>query len=171
MDFTHRWHSPLGGITLASDSSALTGLWFDGQKHYAETLDPEHEERDLPVFDAACRWLEIYFSGRAPGLTPPFSLKGTPFRREVWDILLGIPYGSTMTYGAIADLLARRRGLSRMSARAVGAAVGRNPVSLIVPCHRVVGAGGRLTGYAAGLARKARLLELERASVLATRQS
>ncbi|MBR4747072.1 MAG: methylated-DNA--[Desulfovibrio sp.] len=171
MDYTFRWNSPLGSITLASDGEALTGLWFDGQRHYAETLDPEHRERHLPVFDAACRWLEIYFSGRDPGFTPALALRTTPFRRQVWEIMLGIPYGSTMTYGAIADRVALARGLARMSSRAVGAAVGHNAISLIIPCHRVVGASGRLTGYAAGLARKACLLELEQTGVAAGRQS
>lgn len=165
MEYTRSWTSPLGGMTLASNGEALTGLWFDGQAHFAQTLDPEHEERNLPVFDAACQWLESYFGGSDPGFSPPLALKGTPFCREVWDMLTGIPYGRTMTYGAIAELLARRRGTARMSARAVGRAVGLNPVSLIVPCHRVVGAGGRLTGYAGGLARKARLLELEQAGL------
>ncbi len=171
MDCICHWNSPLGGITLASDGEALTGLWFDGQAHFAETLDPDHRERNLPVFNAACRWLEIYFSGRNPGFTPALALRTTPFRRQVWEIMLGIPYGRTMTYGAIADRLARDRGLSRMSARAVGGAVGHNAISLIVPCHRVIGADGRLTGYAGGIARKARLLELEQAGEAKARQA
>ena len=171
MDYTCHWNSPLGGITLASDGEALTGLWFDGQAHFAETLDPERLERRLPVFDAACQWLEIYFSGREPGFTPALALRTTPFRRQVWEIMLGIPYGRTMTYGAIAGRIARGRGLARMSARAVGGAVGHNAISLIIPCHRVVGASGRLTGYAGGLARKARLLELEQAGAAKARQA
>ena len=171
MDFVHHYHSPLGGITAASDGIALTGLWFDGQKYFGSTLSAEHAEKRLPVFDQTDDWLAIYFSGRDPGFTPALALRTTPFRRQVWEIMLGIPYGSTMTYGAIADRVARARGLARMSSRAVGAAVGHNAISLIIPCHRVVGASGRLTGYAAGLARKACLLELEQTGVATGRQS
>ena len=165
MDFTHHYDSPLGGITLASDGNALTGLWFEGQKHFAETLDKMHTEKDMPVFDAAARWLDIYFSGREPDFTPALNLRGTPFQIAVWEILLAIPYGHTVTYGQIAKEIALRRGLSRMSAQAAGGAVGRNPVALIVPCHRVLGADGSLTGYAGGLDRKLRLLRLEGADL------
>ena len=142
---------------MASDGNALCGLWFDGQRFFASTLG-EHETRDLPLFRETCRWLDVYFSGRDPGFTPPLSLGGTPFLRTVWEELLRIPFGKTVTYGEIAD---RIGALSRTSARAVGGAVGHNPVSLIVPCHRVVGAGGALTGYAGGLDLKRRLLFLE----------
>ena len=161
MDCIWHYESPLGGITLGSDGKALTGLWFDGQEHYAVTLPSQAEHRRLPVFDETCRWLDIYFSGCAPDFTPELALHGTPFRKAVWDILLTIPFGKTMSYGEIAEILARQRGISRMSAQAVGGAVGHNPVSIIVPCHRVVGADGSLTGYAGGLERKARLLEIE----------
>ena len=142
---------------MASDGNALCGLWFDGQRFFASTLG-EHETRDLPLFRETCRWLDVYFSGKDPGFTPPLSLGGTPFRKTVWEELLLIPFGKTVTYGEIAD---RIGALSRTSARAVGGAVGHNPVSLIVPCHRVVGAGGALTGYAGGLDLKRRLLLLE----------
>ena len=165
MEYTHRYASPLGGITLASDGNALTGLWFDGQKYFAATLDTEHRETALPVFAEADRWLDLYFSGKASDFTPPLSMKTTAFRRAVWELLLTIPYGSTMTYGEIAALLAQKRGLPRISARAVGGAVGHNAISLIIPCHRVVGADGSLTGYAGGLDRKRRLLALERGDV------
>ena len=161
MDCIWHYESPLGGITLGSDGEALTGLWFDGQEHYAVTLPSQAERRRLPVFDETCRWLDIYFSGRAPDFTPELALHGTPFRKAVWDILLTISFGKTMSYGEIAERLARQMGISRMSAQAVGGAVGHNPVSIIVPCHRVVGADGSLTGYAGGLERKARLLEIE----------
>ena len=161
MDCIWHYESPLGGITLGSDGKALTGLWFDGQEHYAVTLPSQAERRRLPVFDETCRWLDIYFSGRAPDFTPELALHGTPFRKAVWDILLTISFGKTMSYGEIAERLARQMGISRMSAQAVGGAVGHNPVSIIVPCHRVVGADGSLTGYAGGLERKARLLEIE----------
>ena len=160
-EYTSPYDSPLGGITLATDGAALTGLWFDGQRHFAETLAPDREVKPLPVFDTAKRWLDVYFNGKDPGFTPPLNLKGSPFRRAVWEILLTIPFGKTMTYGEIARILAEKNGLRRMSAQAVGGAVGHNPVSLIVPCHRVIGANGNLTGYGGGLERKVRLLELE----------
>ena len=161
MEYSAPYDSPLGGITLTSDGAALTGLWFDGQTHFAGTLDPVRNGKPLPVFDEAERWLDVYFSGKEPWFTPPLNLKGTPFRRTVWEILLTIPFGRTMTYGEIARILAARNGIRRMSAQAVGGAVGHNPVALIVPCHRVVGADGSLTGYAGGLERKRRLLALE----------
>ena len=155
MDYTARYDSPLGGITLASDGAALTGLWFDGQKYFADTLAPEHEERALSVFDPVHRWLDIYFSGRDPGFIPPLMMRGSGFRKAVWEVLLTIPFGRTMTYGEIA------RCLGCMSAQAVGGAVGHNSISLIIPCHRVVGSNGSLTGYAGGIERKARLLKME----------
>ena len=161
MDYIYRYDSPLGGVTLASDGEALIGLWFDGQKHFASTLAAEHEERPLPVFEETVCWLDIYFLGRVPGFTPPLHLRATAFRRLVGEIMLSIPYGRTMTYRDIAQLAAERMGLATMSAQAVGGAVGRNPISLIVPCHRVVGADGSLTGYAGGIERKIRLLQLE----------
>ena len=155
MDCTTRYDSPLGGITLASDGAALTGLWFDGQKYFAGTLAPEHEERALPVFDEAHRWLDIYFSGRDPGFIPPLVIRGSGFRKAVWDVLLTIPFGHTMTYGEIS------RRLGCKSAQAVGGAVGHNSISLIIPCHRVIGSNGSLTGYAGGIERKIRLLRME----------
>lgn len=179
MDYTWHYDSPLGGITLASDGEAIVGLWFDGQKYFAVGLEAEHEERRLAVFDDACRWLDIYFSGQVPGFTPKLNMRTTAFRRKVWEVLLTIPYGGTMTYGEIAARLdgsmddggglkqasaravGEGEGPRRMSARAVGGAVGHNPISLIIPCHRVVGTGGRLTGYASGLDRKAALLRME----------
>lgn len=154
MDYLCSVSTPLGAVTLASDGEALTGLWFDGQRHFAEGLSGEREEKPLPVFRETERWLEEYFSGREPDFTPPLRLRGTLFQRAVWEQLRTIPYGETLSYGE----LARRLG---SSARAVGGAVGRNPVSLLVPCHRVVGADGSLTGYAAGLERKTALLRLE----------
>ena len=162
MDFTHRFNSPLGGITMASDGEALTGLWFDGQKYFAASLEKEHEERMLPVFELADKWLDLYFSGSEPGFLPPLLMRTTEFRKTVWEILLTIPYGKTMTYGEIADRIVAGRGLSRMSAQAVGGAVAHNAISLMIPCHRVVGMDGSLTGYAGGLEKKIRLLELEK---------
>lgn len=158
-----QWHydSPLGGITLASDGTSLTGLWFDGQKYFGDTLDDGHEEKLLPVFEETCRWLDAYFSGREPGFTPPLAMHASPFRKAVWEILRTIPYGKTMTYGEIAKRITGKKGIARMSARAVGGAVGHNPISLIIPCHRVVGTDGSLTGYAGGIDRKVSLLRME----------
>jgi len=161
MDYTYHYISPLGGITFSSDGDALTGLWFDGQKHFADTLGDVHEEKPLPIFEEAVKWLDLYFSGKDPGFVPKLFTHGTPFREAVWEILRTIPFGETVTYGEIAARLADTRGLSKMSARAVGSSVGRNPISLIIPCHRVVGAGGSLTGYAGGVDKKRFLLTLE----------
>ena len=151
MEYTHHYESPLGGITLASDGIALTGLWFDGQKYFADTLEREHKEKAVSVFEETARWLDLYFSGKKPDFTPPLNMKTTQFRRVVWEIMLTIPYGKTMTYGEIADKIAEEKGLARMSAQAVGGAVGHNSISLIIPCHRVVGTNGSLTGYAGGI--------------------
>ena len=162
MAYTCHFESPLGPLTAASDGENLTGLWFDGQKYFAAGLDPEHVEKNLPVFEETGRWLGLYFKGEIPDCVPPLRLKGTAFQKAVWEILLTIPYGETMTYGEIARKIASAQGLARMSAQAVGGAVGHNPVSLIVPCHRVVGADGSLTGYAGGVERKRRLLMIEK---------
>lgn len=166
MEYTHRCDSPLGGITLASDGETLTGLWFDAQRHFAATLAEEHEERALSVFERTERWLGEYFSGAQPDFTPPLRPSGTPFRLAVWELLLTIPYGQTTTYARLAAALEARTG-RRVSARAVGGAVARNPISLIIPCHRVIGADGSLVGYAGGLERKQYLLRLEGADVSA----
>ena len=162
MVYTQRYASPLGVITLESDGEALTGLWFNGQKYFGSTLKGERADGRPKVFDEAERWLDIYFSGKAPEHTPPLKVSGSVFRRAVWDSLLDIPFGHTATYGEIAELTANRLGIEWTSARAVGGAVGHNPISLIIPCHRVVGAGGSLTGYAGGIERKRWLLEMER---------
>lgn len=162
MDYTWHYDSPLGGITLASDGEALVGLWFDGQKYFGDTLEEEHEGKSLPIFEETCRWLDIYFSGKAPDFTPRLKMRASSFRRRVLEILLTIPFGSTMAYGEIAAVVASENGQKQMSAQAVGGAVAHNPISLIIPCHRVVGASGSLTGYAGGTDKKMRLLELER---------
>lgn len=161
MTYTYQYDSPLGGITLSGNGTELTGLWFDGQKYFGETLPKEHEEKALPVFEQAVRWLDIYFSGKAPGFTPPLCIEATPFRQAVYQIMLTIPFGKTMTYGEIAERIAKQRGLPKMSAQAVGGAVAHNCISLIIPCHRVVGVNGRLTGYAGGIEKKVQLLALE----------
>ncbi len=161
MRYRETFSSPLGSVILASDGDSLTGLWFEGQRYCPGGLEGERGEGDLPVFRQVRAWLERYFSGKDPGPLPPLRLEGTDFQKEVWTLLRAIPYGQTRTYGDIARELARRRGLPRMSAQAVGGAVGRNPISILVPCHRAVGANGRLTGYAGGVERKAALLKLE----------
>lgn len=163
MQYINRYTSPIGNITIAADGEALTGLWFDGQKYFALYLDKTHEEKDLPVFEMAKKWLDIYFSGIEPDFKLPLKFTGSEFQNEVWEILYTIPYGKTMTYGEIAKELAKRRGINRMSAQAVGGAVGKNEISIIVPCHRVVGSNGSLTGYAGGIDKKIELLKLEKA--------
>ena len=165
MHFISTYLSPLGPMLMASDGEALTGLWFEGQKYYASTLSSPYEERELAVFTDTRRWLDIYFTAKAPDFTPRLSLNTTVFRKTVWEILLTIPYGQTMTYKAIAERIAEREGLHRMSAQAVGGAVGHNPISLIIPCHRVIGTDGSLTGYAGGVDKKAFLLNLEQQSL------
>lgn len=167
MIYTDQYASPLGGITIASDGSALTGLWFDGQKYFGDTLTEQCEPRKLSVFDTTKQWLDIYFQGKAPDFTPPLLFNASPFREAVWAILRSIPYGQTMTYGEIADKIAKQKGAARMSAQAVGGAVGHNPISIIVPCHRVVGTNGSLTGYAGGIDKKVRLLTLEKTEMSA----
>lgn len=160
--FTWAYASPLGAMTLASDGNALTGLWFDGQKYFGSTLTDERMERRLDVFDNTCRWLDAYFSGHEPGFMPRLRFDGTPFRRRVWQALMRVPYDATTTYSAIAAGLAWERRMPSMSLQAVGGAVAHNPISIIVPCHRVLATNGSLTGYAGGLWRKQFLLALER---------
>ena len=163
MFYTAHYQSPLGGITLASDGEALVGLWFDNQKYFADSISgqPTADKSSLPVFADTCRWLDTYFKGQQPDFTPALKMLTTPFRKQVWKIMLSIPYGKTMTYGEIAKRIAEQNGIPQMSAQAVGGAVGHNSISLIIPCHRVVGTNGSLTGYAGGIAKKVRLLQLE----------
>ena len=153
MFFTQHYASPLGGILLAADEQGLTGLWFDGAKYFAANLPEEYEEKSTPILDEAARWLDLYFAGRQPAFTPPLHLVGSAFRQRVWKRLLDIPYGQTVTYGALLG--------KGMSAQAVGGAVGHNPISIIVPCHRVVGKDKTLTGYGGGYAAKRKILALE----------
>ena len=156
--------SPLGEILLAADDEGLTGLWFtEGQKYLGLGLSPKAAEGASPFFDEAVRWLDVYFSGRDPGFLPRLHLVGSAFRNRVGEIMLEVPYGKTVTYSEIALRIADERGTPRMSGRAVGGAVGKNPILLMVPCHRVIGKGGSLTGYGAGLDRKQALLRLENA--------
>lgn len=155
MLFLTHYASPLGPILLAADETGLTGLWFEGQKYFPSFLGVDYQEKETPVLTETARWLDVYFSGKDPDILPPLHPQGSPFRQAVWNILLTIPRGQTMTYGEIA----RRLGVR--SAQAVGGAVGHNPISILIPCHRVVGSDGSLTGYAGGLERKTRLLQLE----------
>ena len=165
MTFTQHYDSPLGGILLAADEIGLNGLWFDGQKYFARGLSPEREERELPVLLEAKRWLDIYFTGKEPDFLPPLHPNGSAFWQLVWELLLQVPYGKTTTYGEIACKLAEKQKLPRMSAQAIGGAVGHNAISIIIPCHRVVGTNGSLTGYAGGVDKKMKLLELEHADM------
>ena len=158
MIYTAHYTSPLGGITLASDGMTLTGLYFDGERDFPD-LSAAHK-KDLPVFGEAMHWLDLYFAGKEPDFSPALNPTGTAFQQAVWEILRTIPYGGTTTYGAIAKRLEKVTG-KRMSAQAVGGAVGRNPISILIPCHRVIGADGSLTGYAGGLDKKEYLLGLE----------
>ena len=156
------YDSPLGGILLAADEIGLTGLWFDGEKYFADHLPSEHTERETQILVEVKRWLDIYFAGKEPDFLPPLHPIGSAFRQSVWELLLQIPSGKTTTYGEIARQLAEKRKLPRMSAQAVGGAVGHNEISIIIPCHRVVGTNGSLTGYAGGIDKKVKLLKLER---------
>ena len=156
MTYIYKYASPLGDILLAANDAGLTGLWFYGSKYFAAGLEDERGEKLTPVTEQTLRWLDIYFSGSEPDFTPPLELRGSPFRRRVWAQLMKIPYGKTVSYGEIA------KALGVNSAQAVGGAVGHNPIGIIVPCHRVLGADGSLTGYAGGTDKKIFLLELEK---------
>lgn len=157
------WHynSPLGGILLSADEIGLTGLWFENAKYFADNLPENYTEQETPVLTETKRWLDIYFTGIKPDFMPPLHPVGSEFRRSVWEILLQIPYGQTTTYGEVARQLAKEQGVTKMSAQAIGGAVGHNKISIIIPCHRVVGTNGSLTGYAGGIDKKVKLLELE----------
>lgn len=162
--------SPVGVLTVAGTISGLTGLWLEGQKyHGADFLKSRNAEKaegytkisEIPPIASACNWLDIYFSGNIPDVTPPLSLSGTAFRLRVWKLLGEIPYGQTVSYGELARRLGAEEDGKYISPRAVGGAVGHNPVSIIVPCHRVTGADGNLCGYAGGESRKRFLIKLE----------
>ena len=159
--FTMEYTSPLGPVTVSSDGEQITGLWFIGQKYYADTLEDSISRPSLPVFSQVTEWLDTYFRGENPEMQLPLSPKGSAFRRAVWDILLQIPHGELLTYGKIASKLQEAAGGKRVSAQAVGGAVGKNKLSILVPCRRAVGANGSLTGCADGIEKKIRLLAPE----------
>lgn len=161
MQYLSKYQSPIGEILLLANNEALTGLWFACSKHGCDISGVHTEQEESDVLTQTEQWLDVYFQGKQPNFIPPISLSGTEFQMAVWEILLEIPYGQTVTYGDIAKQLAEKFGVRRMSAQAVGQAVGRNPIGLIVPCHRVVGADGTLTGYASGIDKKSFLLGLE----------
>ena len=166
MQYITNYDSPLGNITIASDGENIIGLWFDSQKPSDEVLAANYEGCDkqkppLPIFDQTRKWLDIYFTGKDPGFTPSVKVNDSPFRKRVCEIMLETPYGRTTTYGKIAKQLAEEKGIEKMSAQAVGGAVGHNPISIIVPCHRVIGSDGSLTGYTGGIDIKVKLLKLE----------
>ena len=161
MVYTCKYESPIGDILLAADEIGLTGLWFEGQKYFANTLPDERISQETDILTEAKKWLDVYFSGEEPTFTPPLHPAGSTFRQSVWRILLQIPYGKTTTYGEIARKISRMKNLPHMSAQAVGGAVGHNEISIIIPCHRVVGTNGSLTGYAGSIDRKISLLKLE----------
>lgn len=165
MQYINHYKSPIGDILLAADDIGLTGLWFEGQKYFALSLDKDYEETKLPLFEEVKFWLGVYFTGKEPDFSVPLHFMGTDFQKAVWKKLCSIPYGKTTTYGEIAKQLAANKGLMHMSAQAVGGAVGHNAISIIVPCHRVVGANGSLTGYAGGIDKKVKLLTLEKADI------
>ena len=160
--FESRLHSPLGEVRLRSDGKSLTGLWFVGQVNDAKNHSDIEIKDDLPIFEQVETWLESYFSGKQTPITIPLQPKGTNFQERVLQILQEIPYGETMTYGEIAQRIAKEKGVATYSAQAVGQAVGKNPISILIPCHRVLGKNGALTGYAGGVHRKEQLLNLER---------
>lgn len=160
--FESRLHSPLGEVRLRSDGESLTGLWFVGQVNDAREISDLEIKNDLPIFGQVESWLESYFSGKQTSITIPLQPKGTSFQQRVWQILQEIPYGKTMTYGEIAQRIAQEKGVETFSAQAVGQAVEKNPISILIPCHRVLGKNGALTGYAGGVHRKEQLLQLER---------
>ena len=165
MYYSTTYPSPVGMLTLACDGegSNLVGLWMEGQKYHGGTIPEEMSEKDdMPVFGAAKKWLDRYFAGEKPAVSQlPLAPIGGKFRQEVWGILCEIPYGEVITYGDIAKKVAAKMNKESMSSQAVGGAVGHNPISIMIPCHRVVGSNGSLTGYAGGIGIKVKLLELE----------
>ena len=165
MVYTCKYKSLIGDILLAADEIGLTGLWFEGQKYFANTLPEDYVPQETKILTEAKKWLDVYFSGEEPNFTPPLHPNDSIFRKAVWQILLEIPYGQTITYGEIARRMAEMKNTSHMSAQAVGGAVGRNKISILIPCHRVIASNGTLGGYSGGVERKRYLLQREGVSV------
>lgn len=167
MYYSANYSSPLGSLLLASDGTSIVGLWNENQKYFGGTITEKMTNNDdLRVFKAAAIWLDAYFSGKRPAISDlPLSPSGGEFRKAVWEILCQIPYGEVTTYGEIAKMMARKLNKPNMSGQAIGGAVGHNPISIIIPCHRVVGQNGSLTGYAGGISKKIHLLEHEGADL------
>lgn len=161
MTYLYEYETHLGSITMAGNKTSLTGLWFQNQKYFGATLEKEHKTCLLPVFEHTIEWLNSYFEGKNPSISLSLAPSGSPFCQAVWRILSEIPYGEVTTYGTIARRIATEFGIKTMSAQAVGGAVGHNPISILIPCHRVVGSKRKLTGYAGGLDKKTKLLLLE----------
>lgn len=161
MNYIQKYKSPLGVITIVSNETQVTGIWFENSRFFSKALSGKYINQATAAAEQAVHWLDIYFNNKIPDFTPPLLLKGTDFRLTVWKILLDIPYGETVSYGDIAKTVAEKQGIEKMSAQAVGNAVGHNPISIIVPCHRVVGSNGGLTGYSGGIERKKALLDIE----------
>ncbi|MCL2277328.1 MAG: methylated-DNA--[protein]-cysteine S-methyltransferase [Treponema sp.] len=161
MEYFQKIKSPVGMLTVSCDGENITGLWIEGQKYFANGLEKNAEEKKFPVLEKAQNWLDLYFSGKKPDIKLNFLPKGTPYQKSIWNILQKIPYGKTVTYGEIASQYKIKNGGKQTSARAVGAAVGKNPISIFIPCHRVIGKDGSLTGYAGGLSKKTLLLQIE----------
>lgn len=169
MKYIKKYKSPLGELLLISNDMALLGIWFENGKAYhgllgKELTEGDFQEKNNNILDMTSGWLDIYFSGKNPNFTIPIELHGTSFQNRVWEILLNIPYGTSVSYGEIANIIAKEKGISKMSAQAVGQAVGSNKISILVPCHRVLGVNGEITGYGGGVKRKKALLELENIS-------
>lgn len=162
MLYTSVYKSPFGEILFVADSVGLVGVWFDKEKYFAANSSVKHQEMDLPVFEKTRKWFDAYFKGEIPTTYVPLHFTGTKFQNEVWKLLCDIAYGQTTTYGDIAKKIAKKYGIKKMSAQAVGGAVSRNKISIIVPCHRVIGVNGNLTGYAGGIDKKIFLLKLEK---------
>lgn len=163
MQYISKYKSPIGNILISANDDGLFGLWFEEQRYFGAGLNKNPIEKETDIIKETKLWLDTYFSGIKPDFHIQLCFSGTDFQKTVWETLCNIPYGKTVTYGEIANLLAVKKGIKKMSARAVGNAVGKNKISIIVPCHRVLGANGKLTGYAGGLEKKEKLLKIEKA--------
>jgi methylated-DNA-[protein]-cysteine S-methyltransferase len=161
MEYIHKIKSPVGILTVSSDGQNVSGLWIEGQKYFTKTLEKDFSEESLPIFENVRKWLNIYFSGKEPDFMPPLMPKGSLFQKLIWNNLCKIPYRKTTTYGELALQFELENKGKHTSARAVGGAVGHNPISILIPCHRVIGKNGNPTGYAGGITTKIKLLELE----------